>query len=308
MSVIIVDGPEKAGKTTMIKRLKSILEKGIDVDIVKWGPISPDDRVYSDPLQTYSGAEDAIAIWDRGWPSEYVYGNLLNRKRRMSQDPWLGAWLHDRAVQSNGLRVMMLGPSPEKLASLRDRSDIAVDPKLEIQLFKQYAMKYGWMILEGYDHTEEDLKQNVRAIITRYQEIIPSYNKAPLPPSWAGSQNADVVFVGNELSEFPMPGGWLPFTSLLTTKFGRIFGDQAMTYAWTNARSCNPAYLRERRVIIACGNVAHLWVRNYIDNKENKDQQILYIPHPSYLMRFNTAKVKIALEATIKELRKVLDF
>jgi uracil-DNA glycosylase len=131
---------------------------------------------------------------------------------------------------------------------------------------------------------------------------------APLPPKWCGPLDAEVVFVGNELSDKPIPGGWLPFTSRLTTEFGRLFGDKAIQYAWTNVRDCSPFYLRNRKGIIACGNIAHVWVRNYIENKENKEHQIIYIPHPSYLLRFKNSKAKEDLKKTMDGLHKVLNF
>lgn len=307
MSVIIIDGPEKAGKTTTIAALKKALSKNFSVEIVKWGPVKPDDRVYSDLLKEHSATIHHVAIWDRGWPSEYVYGKLLGRKdHRMSEDPWLGAWLHDRAVQANGLRVMMLGPSIEKLSKLRDNSDLEVSPEKEVELYREYAMRFGWKILEGYKHSKTDLQSNVLSIIQDLNAIYASIQNQPVPPNWAGPQDAEVVVVGNTLSDKPVPGGWLPFTSRMTTMFARSLGDKAIKLAWTNVRDCNPAYLRDRKVIISCGNVSHLWIRNYVANKET-NQKILYIPHPSYLFRFKNEKTDHEIRRTFSQIKDAIN-
>lgn len=304
---IIIDGPEKAGKTTTIKELAKRIGRSHDVEVLKWGPVKPDDRVYSGMLQTYASTRDAVAIWDRGWPSEYVYGKLLRRKdHRMTDDPWLGAWLHDRAVQANGIRVMLLGPSAEEMYALRDGSDLQVDPENEVQLYEEYAKRFGWFVYKGFRHDKEGLSLVVDSIMEKFVHAFPTQTQ-PLPPSWSGPQDATVVIVGNTLSEKTIPGGWLPFTSRMTTMFGRIFGDDAIKYAWTNVRDCSPAYLRNRKVIIACGNVAHTWIRNYVYDKENEYQKIAYVPHPSYLFRFKNDKTEQEIKRTVEELKSLVE-
>lgn len=301
---LVIDGPEKAGKSTTIAAVEKILEKkGHKVTLLKWGPVKPDDRVYSEDLKYFSSTTSETAIWDRAWPSEYVYGSLLSRKdHRMTEDPWLGAWFHDRAVQANGLRVMLLGPSIDKIASLRDGSDLAVDPEKEVELYRQYATRFGWMTLEGYQHNKKDLKANSELIVEQFEKSLPKAGQ-PLPPEWCGPQDAEIVVVGESLSSKVVPGGWLPFTSRMTTMFGRIFGDKVTKIGWTNARDCNPAYLRNRRIIISCGNVAHAWIRNYVYNKENKDQEILYVPHPSYLFRFKGPSTEKEIGNTVDHIK-----
>lgn len=304
---LVIDGPEKAGKSTTIAALKKALKKNFQVDVLKWGPVKPDDRVYTEQLMHYAGSRDTVAIWDRCWPSEYVYGKLLGRKdHRMSSDPWLGAWLHDRAVISNGSRFMMLGPSIDHLSKLRDSTDLAVSPENEVKLYKEYATRFGWTILEGYKHTKKSLDANVDLILREFYKDTMQLDGMPLPPAWAGPQDAKVVIVGNTLSEKPVPGGWLPFTSRMTTMFGRIFGDDVVKYGWTNARDCSPAYLKRRKVIIACGNIAHEWIRHYVAEKENYDQKILYVPHPSWLFRFKNERTEIEIKRTIENIKSVL--
>lgn len=309
MPVIIIDGPEKAGKSTTVEALrKALLKDYPDITVLKWGPVTPDDRVYAQALEVYTTLNESLAIFDRGWPSEYVYGKLLNRKtHRMWNDPWIGAWLHDRAVQANGLRVMMLGQNVRTLKSLRNKSDLDVDPEDEIKLYEEYADRFGWLSLVGYNYTEAALNKNVRYIISNFKKELKTKNTnsyKPLPPSWAGPQNADVVFVGQIRSENPLKGGWLPFASRMTTEFGRVFGDKAIEYAWTNAHDCPPSYISDRKVIVACGNTAQTWVRHYVMPKGT----VINVPHPSYLYRYKTEKTARALRHAIADLNQILKF
>lgn len=66
--IIVIEGPEKAGKTTLTKFL--IAKK--PMEIRHWGPVDPDDRVYTEQLIKDVESDNWI-IWDRCWPSEHVY-------------------------------------------------------------------------------------------------------------------------------------------------------------------------------------------------------------------------------------------
>jgi hypothetical protein len=289
MSVIVIDGPEKAGKTTIIEELiKRYISLDISVTRRHWGLVNPDDRVYSDTLQADINSNKLI-IWDRCWPSEYVYGQLgFHTDHRGTNDPWLLEWLHGRAVQTNGLRAMILGPDAQTLASHRDKSDMPVDPRMERNLYKEYAERYGWLIYEN-QHSTKGLDRTVASIILKYRTItcsnpvtLPPHYCA-LPPHYCGPVDAKVIVVGDMRGENRIPGSWLPFTSRMTTMFGRLFDDKAFEVGWTNAHDCPPVALAGAKVIIACGNKAQLWVKNYVKG----GKRVISVPHPSYLFRFN---------------------
>ena len=290
MPVIVIDGPEKAGKTTLIRSLSSEFERmGVFCSRVHWGHIIPDDRAYTNKLIADCTNMNKISIWDRGWPSEYVYGKLTGRDHRMTHDPWIGEWLHGRAVQVSGLRVIFTGPHHSELSNLRDSSDMFVPPKLEQKLYIEYGKRFGWTIIQN-NHTDESLRESVSKIIVSF--FSRQFNsKEWLPPRWAGPPESKIVVIGETLSKKVIPGGWLPFTSPLTTRLGREFGDDALKVSWTNMDSCSPSQLRAKETVITCGKVVNDW---YAHNREKgvKPQKIINIPHPSYLFRFNNERVR----------------
>lgn len=272
--IILIDGPEKAGKSTLIAELAKVLDKNLQVR--RWGPVSPDDRVYSEPLREDYQSK-TWNIWDRGWPSEHVYGMLLGRDRRLAVDPWLGEWLHGRAVQTSGLRVILL---PELLAQVdnrRDETDLPVDVFAEKTAYFEYARRFGYLTLIN-DYTEVGLQYNVNQIISRL-----SKTQTLTPPAYAGPIDARVVFVGEKLNDKAcrsMPGSWLPFSSRLTTELGRRLGDKAFKCGWTNVGDVTQEFLADRYVV-ACGESAVRWLSGIGIVR-------MVVPHPAWLYRYNT--------------------
>jgi len=50
--ILIIDGPEKAGKSTIIAHLRELSQEiGLKVEVRAWGPVYPDDRIYTPKLQ-----------------------------------------------------------------------------------------------------------------------------------------------------------------------------------------------------------------------------------------------------------------
>lgn len=295
MPVIMIDGPEKAGKTTLISELVDQLHinVGAAAERVHWGPVFPDDRAYSKTLCEHSQDLSKVWVWDRGWPSEYVYGTLLHRDRRGSNDPWLLEWLHGRAVQVNGVRAMVLGPDPKTHMNIRDETDLPVNPTDERDMYKAYAKVFGWTIIDNI-FGQWSVSQSINTILAELfsKEIYRSEQWSP--PKFAGPPDAKVVVIGEKLSGRPVIGGWLPFTSYFTTLLGRDFGDDAFKVLWTNIADCDPRLLRDKEVIIACGRIASDWCRR--EFKGGSSQKIINIPHPSYLYRFNNEKARQQLK------------
>lgn len=300
MTVIVIDGPEKAGKTTLINSLvDSFGRSGIPAERVHWGKVSPDDRAYQFKLMEHTSNKKTVFIWDRCWPSEYVYGSLLNRGHRMENDPWIGEWLHGRAVDVHGSKFMVLGPSAYETNKLRDDSDIRVDPDKERALYAHYAERFGWKIIRN-EHTQDSLHG-----WTDYIRTLHIFRKHPVgnsfrtPDQWCGPTNARVVVIGNTLSDKVIPGGWTPFSSHFTTKLGREFYDEAFSVAWTNSDTCKIDWLKHCSTVVACGKHAQKWANQI--RKEAGLQDIIEIPHPSYLYRFGSKS-----ESKLNQVRKVL--
>jgi hypothetical protein len=314
MSVIIIEGPEKAGKSTLAGLLRMALMRTHLHDSViirhQAGRADPDDRVYSKQLMDDTSAppDELVVIWDRGWPSEYVYGNLLGQPRRLAKDPWLGEWLHGRAVQANGLRVMLLGPGANELRRRRDDTDLPVDPQDEKTMYTRYGKRYGWTTLPTFSSVSTGMlpltaEDHAQLVCDQFELTLSKKLGAitPLPPVYCGPINARVVVVGEQRSDTLLGGGWLPFTSRMTTILGRLFGDRAFDVGWTNAHDCPPSSLREARTFITCGEIAHRWVEGEV---LKGGQEEVRLPHASHAFRFNNSIASEEHKSIIQTIRQ----
>lgn len=295
--IIILDGPEKAGKSTIAKAI-------IDTyggRIRHWGHVEPDDRRYAEPLAEDCASGDTV-VWDRSWAAEHVYGRLLNRDRRLAHDPWLGEWLYGRAVMAIGIRVMVLGPSVESAVALRDSTDLPVDPREERMAFFNYAQHFGWMSLMQL-HTADGLVRAARTIRDAAAENIENASRdlgrLAYPPGYAGPNVPSIIFVGDERNEAEkFPGAWLPFTTPSTIAFARMV-PESLKAGWATTAAIPPQRLRRARTIVACGTKAHSWVKYHVDGG---GPRVIHLPHPTYALRVDTAAGRKAKRQLMKGL------
>lgn len=146
--LLVIDGPEKAGKTSLIEALRTwVTLKGEPTKVRKWGKLD-DGKWAIDEVYGFALDEDqlhpGLVIWDRSWASETVYGQLLNRDRRLAERPELGESLYGRRVQ---LKIILGGPSPAILMGDRTEDDLPVSPAKEQEAFVAYGRQYGWHII-----------------------------------------------------------------------------------------------------------------------------------------------------------------
>jgi hypothetical protein len=302
MRLLVVDGPEKAGKTTFIQAFLEYCAKGgVRATAFHWGNPGPEFHsfCYTEPLaQIYSNQSNEIVVWDRSWASEVVYPALLPSLRRKGRvfwdDKWLAAWSYDRAMANIGVRLMLLGPSVDELRKWRDNTDHPCDPGAERQAFQEYGSYAGWIVFPNL-HSEQYVRHLCEGVWMRLhmkQDIHLSV------PEWAGPFNAKVIFIGESRNE-KLPKAWLPFTSSYTTNFGRAFGADALKYGWTNANHvrANDGFFREflkGKIVVACGTVAQ-------DLCKEMGVDYLEMLHPAYGFRWGQAKS--AFEPAIENLK-----
>jgi hypothetical protein len=285
--ILLIDGPEKTGKTTIIRRVRTDLEVlGYNVRVRRWGPVYPDDRVYSPDLKTDAESPWNVTIWDRGWPSEHVYGKLLQRDRRLAGDPWLGEWLHRRVLFGRGSSVILLPADKSVLAPRRDATDLAVNIDAEVTEYEQYANRFGWTIYRT-EPTLENTEALSAAIVGRI--LSGNYNSSNEPATVVGpahNNNPFVAVIGDRSSDNPgLPGAWTPFSSQFTTEFGRLFGDAALGICWMNAANYNLNFARRAKIVVACGEFAVDSLRaDGIVSNDRRD--IIRVKHPACVYRW----------------------
>ncbi len=260
--LLYIDGPEKAGKSTLIAKIKELHEdEEGPVDVRHWGPVDPDDRVYAEPLliDLAEGNDDRLAIWDRGWASEHVYADLLNRTdRRLMDDPWLGEWLFGRAFQTQGMRVILLPDKPGQAEFLRDETDLDVMPLVELSRFQSYGRLFGYTILVN-EYTQETLLQNAITIL----DLLRRKKEAPAPsPFYCGPPDAKVVLIGQDRDlKSPYPGAFLPFTNQAGVDLGRSLGRDGLKCGWTRMSEFPPQKLNQFETVISFGDRAAQWAK-----------------------------------------------
>jgi len=150
--VLVFDGPEKAGKTTLCRRLQQHLRDNTDiqyVDYLHWtGRADPDESIYRERLDIHLGVDaDYLSIWDRSWASEHIYGRLLKQNRNLANTLLEPYWAleHD-----NLLKYILLGPSVDQLERKRDSTDLLIPVNTERYYFAIFGqLNYEWEVIQN---------------------------------------------------------------------------------------------------------------------------------------------------------------
>lgn len=271
--IIIIDGPEKVGKSTVIGEMEYLLNSmGRKVIKRHWGRVDPDDRVYTEAL-----AEDAeydwgtVVIWDRSWVSEHVYGLLLGRDRRLAEDPWLGEWLHGRSTPYK----VILTEKVKVLERRRDDTDLPVSPKDEIAVFTRYASElHGWRAMSNSLKPRVTAANIVGGVVTH--EGFRTRAKVPTAPTYVGPTAPVVVFVADGLPDANEDPSrcWLPFSSEASTNVGRLMGSAALACGWTVPHDKTVGLIKSAKVVVAAGK-SKKWV-----GETETTAEVIEIPDP----------------------------
>lgn len=137
---IIVDGAEKAGKTTFIREFANLFGYKVRKQS---GPAIPDFTMYYDQLFEDIRSGERV-IWDRSWASEFVYGALM--LDRHVPDPYQ---MEEMLSPLACVKIMLLGPGDEKHFASRDETDMPVNPFEEREAFRRYGKQFGWTVFEN---------------------------------------------------------------------------------------------------------------------------------------------------------------
>jgi hypothetical protein len=285
--IVVLDGPEKAGKTTLANLLVSEYgatrrhftaepEAGELYDLTFLRALIADSR------------SPGIVVWDRSWASEAVYGGYFGRDRRAARDPWIAEWLYGRAVATLGVRVMLLGPSVDRLHGTRTPDDHHIPVAVERRLFEAHAQQYGWEYCIENHHTLSAAASTAHALVTHLQvRGALLEGDGVTVPDYVGPPDPRVLVVGESRNAWGhYPGGWAPFTSWYTTRFGRLFGPPGINFGWTNADVVSPDIIDRAEHVVACGAVAHKAVRLV-------RRDALEVPHPAWFYRWGSARASV---------------
>lgn len=180
--IIIFEGPEKAGKTTLINNLAAVLKsRGYLVSIRKFtGPMTSEDQ-YLQPLLQDREDPKTITIWDRGWVSEYVYSTFYNRQSTLTGNSNRAEIVFTSIVNTCGLKYVVLPHDIREIESRRDPSDLDISPLIEYVMFCDYAYRHKWPIITT-DYTQAGLVGNSYKILADVEKWIE--NESDITPDY----------------------------------------------------------------------------------------------------------------------------
>lgn len=168
MPLVILDGPEAAGKSTIIDRLMG--EWGPNSVLRSWGPrdswLEYCQPLWEDLLVCQSDPQ-ALYVWSRCWASRTVYNQLLNQGQIVP--PEVTKELDRIVTRAGGFLGMVTAPEVillqrrlNRVESGFEKKDHQLDVGQELASFLKYARNRPWTALHGVD----DPIDNVRKIIT----------------------------------------------------------------------------------------------------------------------------------------------
>lgn len=143
--IIMLDGPEKSGKSTLRKMLVEEAEarKWHVVQAHMKRPQPVDHKAYIH-LLILGCRTDTLVIFDRSWISELVYNKLLHRKDTDLTREMVQTFNHILGLVGVGY---ILTDNPENLENLRSADDLPVSAYDENNLYLAYAREYYFGII-----------------------------------------------------------------------------------------------------------------------------------------------------------------
>lgn len=165
--LIILEGPDCAGKTTiaemLVKQLK-LRDPGCDVILLHRGP--PGDRhpldEYVMPLLAYRPGQHLHVICDRWHLGEWVYPAVLHRETQM--DLAVFRWI-ELFLLSRGASTVVINPMPGILQTRMDkRGDEMIDREQLVALHKRYVYA-DRMSLTGYTNSMPSVDDIIAAAV-----------------------------------------------------------------------------------------------------------------------------------------------
>lgn len=170
MPIVILDGPEATGKSTIIDALRN--EWGIEkTDLRSMGPkkswLEYCNPLYDDISQS-ADLPEWLFVWSRCWASRTVYNELLKQGQIVPRE--VTRELDAIVTRSGGMLCMVTAPVNtllerrlERLSRAGSKPDHQLDVNKELAAFQRYARTGGnWQMLHGTYSVED----NVRKIIT----------------------------------------------------------------------------------------------------------------------------------------------
>jgi predicted ATPase len=289
MSVVVLEGPDGGGKTTLAT---SLMNKGFDY--VHCGPPEAGTDLLAHYLQILDSALNSQkdVVIDRLWLGERIYGPICRNNDRVGV---LGQTLFQRIHNSKPiLHYLCLPPigvaKVNYIDKMKDKDDYVKSMDRWSDIYRAY---YEWFCVFGAVANLFDYKRHTVETVMADLEILNDFTDL-LPKGTVGSPQAKYLFVGDQPNHDSID---VPFfaTNGSSGYFNRAlklanFKESEIAignaYSPTGERHDGDEMIRslpKLQKIILMGGKAHDW---YHRNITKNGHQVHGTPHPSYLKRF----------------------
>jgi hypothetical protein len=295
MPIVILEGPDGGGKSTLAKELLAGPCKGWRYEHNgTYEGMSSFDLFKEYTAQLMAGRHEGILL-DRSFDSEGIYGPVIRKEDRLGK---LGRKLLNRLCSAVGAVQVVCLP-PKAVAENNWQEKVTDYVKKELAWNKVYD-RYEELVQDPryvrYDYTWNEGRTR-KDLANRFRTMIQiSAGQDSLPEGYVGSPRARYLFVGEQVS---LRKAWvdLPFFALsgvsaylaeVLEEAGLAEEDVALVnaYSWSGY----PTILQNHpRTIIQVIALGHLARKACAQAGVPAD----YLPHPNYVMRFNKKRTYV---------------
>lgn len=253
MGIVVLTGPEKAGKTTLALK---ILERETRLHVVYAKFRRPglvDGREYAEVVKLAANPRVLVVV-DRGWPDEHVYTSLTGRPSLLADPAW-SEWCLGEPARQLGVTALVL---PGRRLAPLDPSDFQFEWDAEAQAFRDYCRPYPYLTVDPtLDGTADFVLSKAKAAASASPAPVTEYCGPPSPV---------VVVVGearNERSRSPL--AFAPMTTPAFVPVARALLGLGVAVGRTNADNLRDRLIaqltRNAPVVVALGRRAAEAVR-----------------------------------------------
>lgn len=190
--VIILEGPDGTGKTTLAKQIAA----NFGYEYVHNGEPKSEDMLKEYATQLYDAIndEDEDYVFDRLHIGERIYGPLLRQRDRLSHQ---GEILMNRLIKANNVSLVFCFPTYEvAYANWKQRhaTELVKDHEQYEKIYEEYkqrANSKGYAFSYTYDYKKIDLDLAVQTL-HEWRRTLPT-----LPAGVIGDPRSRYLFVGD---------------------------------------------------------------------------------------------------------------